>query len=1074
MRRSRRIKQLWKTACASALIGCGIASLGSIPAQAQNATWDGPGNDYNSGANWDPNTVPTDDAIFGENGPNDPTITAMASINRIIFNGNAQADTITNNSIYDINGDGIVNNSDFTQNVVNQGTLNFNNNASIQGDSSVLLTNLGGSVNGGGIGVDANLNFNNTSAADNTTINNLSGSTISGGLGGDASLTFNNDSHADDSTINNNAGGTTGGGIGGIASLNFNNDSHADNATIGNVGGGTSLGGIGGAAILNFNTNSHADGATFTNSAGSGDSGGGPGIANLNFNAGSHADNSTFFNNGGSSTISGTGGSASITFNSSSHADNSTFFNTGGDGVDNGVSGGTGGSATITFTNAGTVGSTFINTGGNSPGVGGGGLGVGGRAVVTFSGSSTAGNSTITNSGSGDFSGLGGTSTGGTGETVFNNATSAGTSVITNNASGAVFFNDVATADDATIINNLGGLVDTRGIVILGIGSLSGAGDVFLGDGTVTLGKLNQDDEISGVIQNGTPGATGSIIKTGTGTLILLGANIYTGTTTVNDGTLQLDGSITSIATVGVDGTFSGTGTSSALLTNSGFVAPGNDDDPFGKLTVNTFTNTNDGRYVARVNETQANRLNAANSNLDGQVFVQGRSLFLNENQYDYIIIDNSVGQAGTFDSVDPDSELPFYIDATLSYPTNDVNLTLTRNSDVPDFTENQNAVAQSLDGPGNTNSDFDSIFAALNGANNAGQFQGVLNIVSGDALTSYQNASQGASNRFNERLGTQSLLQQFGASGDGRFAKGKSPRMAYDGTHYRALFAAAGDRAEANTRLEAGRASRTGIWATIARAGEDTDSDGNGPDFNARATEFQVGVNRSLSTRTTVGISVGKSDGSIDINDRSANGDLDTTSIGAFLRHEGDKFYATGQLSYSRHDIDSERETFGGQAKANFDARTVALSGEVGKRMQRGKYSIEPNISLKLSNTHQDDFEESGPGALNVDSSSYNTRRLGLGVRLINRDATARVRPHLFLGYEREFGDQKAELTNQLTGLSSFDVSSSELGRNIFSIRAGANARISDRFSVVGELGGSWRSNQDSKYVYGGVKYGW
>jgi outer membrane autotransporter protein len=135
---------------------------------------------------------------------------------------------------------------------------------------------------------------------------------------------------------------------------------------------------------------------------------------------------------------------------------------------------------------------------------------------------------------------------------------------------------------------------------------------------------------------------------------------------------------------------------------------------------------------------------------------------------------------------------------------------------------------------------------------------------------------------------------------------------------------------------------------------------------------------------------------------------------------------------------------------------------------------AIEPNINLHYANTKQDGFTESGPGGLSVGSSRYNTRRLGVGVRIVNRDATARLRPYLSVGYQREFGDTKAELTNSLGGLTTFGVDGSNLGKNIWTLRLGADARINDRFSIVGEIGGSWRKNQDSRYIYGGVKYGW
>lgn len=71
---------------------------------------------------------------------------------------------------------------------------------------------------------------------------------------------------------------------------------------------------------------------------------------------------------------------------------------------------------------------------------------------------------------------------------------------------------------------------------------------------------------------------TQNLTKTGTGTLDLTGASTYTGTTSISQGTLQLDGSLASSAvTVAKGATLDGTGGSIAgSLTVSGTVAPGN------------------------------------------------------------------------------------------------------------------------------------------------------------------------------------------------------------------------------------------------------------------------------------------------------------------------------------------------------------------------------------------------------------------------------------------------------------------------------------------------------------------
>ena len=76
----------------------------------------------------------------------------------------------------------------------------------------------------------------------------------------------------------------------------------------------------------------------------------------------------------------------------------------------------------------------------------------------------------------------------------------------------------------------------------MGIGSIEGSGNYFLGSKTLTVGGNNAPTTVSGVIQDGGSfgGAGGSLTKVGTGTLTLTGTNTYTGITTINDGVLSI------------------------------------------------------------------------------------------------------------------------------------------------------------------------------------------------------------------------------------------------------------------------------------------------------------------------------------------------------------------------------------------------------------------------------------------------------------------------------------------------------------------------------------------------------
>ncbi len=80
------------------------------------------------------------------------------------------------------------------------------------------------------------------------------------------------------------------------------------------------------------------------------------------------------------------------------------------------------------------------------------------------------------------------------------------------------------------------------------VNQLTGSGTIgsSFSSETITIGNQNGSSTFSGVITNsGVPGASANgqtigITKNGTGTTILSGANTYTGTTTINNGTLQI------------------------------------------------------------------------------------------------------------------------------------------------------------------------------------------------------------------------------------------------------------------------------------------------------------------------------------------------------------------------------------------------------------------------------------------------------------------------------------------------------------------------------------------------------
>jgi fibronectin-binding autotransporter adhesin len=89
------------------------------------------------------------------------------------------------------------------------------------------------------------------------------------------------------------------------------------------------------------------------------------------------------------------------------------------------------------------------------------------------------------------------------------------------------------------------------------LGDLAGNGSVQLGSATLTIGGNGASTSFDGVISG-----TGPVVKTGSGTLTLTGANTYSGGTWIAAGTLAL----------GADGVLAGAVTNSATFANAGTV----------------------------------------------------------------------------------------------------------------------------------------------------------------------------------------------------------------------------------------------------------------------------------------------------------------------------------------------------------------------------------------------------------------------------------------------------------------------------------------------------------------------
>lgn len=328
-----------------------------------------------------------------------------------------------------------------------------------------------------------------------------------------------------------------------------------------------------------------------------------------------------------------------------------------------------------------------------------------------------------------------------------------------------------------------GGTTLSMGTLQLGDGGTSGSisGDVA-NTGTLVF------DRADGITFGGVISGTGALEQQGTGETILTAANTYTGATTVNAGTLVVNGSLLSAVTVNAGGTLSGSGSVGATTVNSGgTLSPGSspglltgaaaahthalglNTNPLsggrssGTLTVNGALAFQPGStYQVAVTPTRQSSLTAVNGKtmLNGGTVNVPAANGVYAPHTTYTILSSSGGVSGTF--ADVTSNLAFLM-LILDYEPDDVLLKLNCN-DVSfgsvAQTSSQAAVDNALQraSQGTVSNNGWKVLGAIESLN-AADARTAFDSLSGEGVTAVENLALLSSDLFLYSLHDQSQL---------------------------------------------------------------------------------------------------------------------------------------------------------------------------------------------------------------------------------------------------------------------------------------------------------------------------
>jgi outer membrane autotransporter protein len=870
-----------------------------------------------------------------------------------------------------------------------------------------------------------NLNFNNASSAGNAVIVNNNGGVLS----------FNNNSTAANATITTNDGALT----------QFN-----DNSTGGNAQFITNAGGV----------------VDFSNTSGPNDDG--------NISAGSIAGAGNYYLGSNQLTVGGNNLSTTVSGVISDCGPTGFECSGGSDATGGGLT--KIGSGTLTLSGANTyTGPTMVNAGTLQAG-----------AVNAFSSASAF---TVASGATLDLAGFNQT----IGSLAGAGSVTLGAATLTTNGDGSdTTFSGTITGSgrlvkvgEGTLTlsgNNSyqGGTIVSEGTLAVGSSRALGTGPLTLADGTTLQaaanglalanavrlnGDVTVDTQSNTMTLSGPISGTGGLDKVGSGTLMLTGASTYTGTTTVNEGVLNVNGSLVSSVCVCSGGTLTGTGSIGGLsVSGGGIVAPGNS---IGTLTVRGNVSFDvDGIYQVKANAAgQSDKINATGTaTLTGgavQVLAQSGTY---ARQTQYTILTASAGVTGKFTGVT--SNLAF-LTALLSYDPKDVFLTLVRN-DVTFAsvaqTPNQRAVALALD----RSAPLSPLVQEVANLTAAGAQQ-AFDALSGELHGSVQTTIIDDS-RYIRQAVLGRLRQAPYADGAGNMAALGSggPMLAYvDPAANGALVYPEGySPAPSNPPPRApSQPPDLTFWAQGVGAWGRINSDGNAADVNRTLGGVFTGFDRRFG-EWRAGIAGGYTNSSPSVSARASSASIDTAYFAGYAGTSFGPLNFRSGAAFAWHVISTSRSVvfpgFSEQASARYNAEESQVFGELGYGMSFGNIAAEPFAGVAWLHLSTDGFTESGGvsalgGASGSDDVGYST----LGARWASNYLMANgmmLMPRASLAWQHAFATltPTTTLTLRNTG-AAFGIWGVPIARDAALIEAGGDLQLSTQTKVgifyVGQL---------------------
>lgn len=552
---------------------------------------------------------------------------------------------------------------------------------------------------------------------------------------------------------------------------------------------------------------------------------------------------------------------------------------------------------------------------------------------------------------------------------------------------------------------------------------------------------INTDPDVSAVfygsIQN-YPSQVSSLIKQGAGSQKLSGTNTYTGMTTINEGSLILNGSIAGDLTINPLGSLKGTGTVHGHVINSGTISPG--EENIGTLFFSKNFINNDGFYDVEVNGWGESDLIA----VEGTTTLNGGAVFVNSVngfrfQQPYTILESTGVVSGTFEEA---TSLAF-IDPILTYDLNHVYLTIESAIERAAEGCNQIGVAKNLDDILNPNAEQSALLSSIVNLS-LEEAQYALESLSGYQYTSDVVIAEVGMSRFFRHL--------------------------YD--PLRPLISACGQCPTPSDQS----CSWTG-WVDLSDGFTNIHTK-NGHRVNMNSFQITGGAQKQFLSELTLGLAGAYTLDHVKFS-HGSRANCDSGFFAAYGLYRPCIFYGLADFAYgySTHKFDRHIRvgSLSYKAHAKPHISQFAFYGEIGFDINQGLALIQPFFGLQVGKTYRNNVQESNAQGfgLAIKSHHWSTTSSRLGIHATVYQVYNCIDASLDIAWDHRFSSVKSSMTSHFKEFGdAFRICGDSLDKNGVDYAITFSACPCDGMKGYLELGGESWEHLNTFDVIGGFEF--